>query len=173
MELIHSICECLSLQLVPSAPSALSLWEPAWQIRIAGPLLALHTNFKSALSPATMFWTNSSQRARHHNTSNNNLMKIVTKLAHCLLSAFRHVMYIIMLLVSQRWSWGRSHCWSSWSPSSPSSLPPPSTRSTPSRRTHCQQDDPSPGPITPLTGSPTRWGTTSTNDGRVSDDNRR
>ena len=173
MELIHSICECLSLQLVPSAPSALSLWEPAWQIRIAGPLLALHTNFKSALSPATMFWTNSSQRARHHNTSNNNLMKIVTKLAHCLLPAFRHVMYIIMLLVSQRWSWGRSHCWSSWSPSSPSSLPPPSTRSTPSRRTHCQQDDPSPGPITPLTGSPTRWGTTSTNDGRVSDDNRR
>ena len=98
MELIHSICECLSLQLVPSAPSALSLWEPAWQIRIAGPLLALHTNYGSALSPATMSSTNSSQTARHHNISNNNLMKIVTKLAHCLLPAFRHVMYIIMLL---------------------------------------------------------------------------
>ena len=159
MELIHSICECLSLQLVPSAPSALALWEPAWQIRIAGPLLALHTNYRSALSQATMSSTNSSQTARHHSTSNNNLMKIVTKLAHCLLPAFRHVMYIVMLLVSQRWrlliwSWWRSHCWS------PSSLPSPSTRSTPSRRSHCQQDEPSPGPMTPLTGSPTRWGTT-------------
>ena len=116
------------------------------------------------------------QTARHHNISNNNLMEIVTKLAHCLLPAFRHVMYIVMLLVSQRWwsliwSWRRAHC---WSPSSPSSLPSPSTRSTPSRRSHCQQDEPSPGPMTSLTGSPTHWGTTWTNDGTVrSDDKRR
>ena len=172
MELIHSICECLSLQLVPSAPSALSLWEPAWQIRIAGPLLALHTNYGSPYHQKNVFnkqFSNSPTSWYQQQQPDEDCHKVGTLLAPGLQACHVHRNAPgVKTLIS---SWRRSHC---WSPSSPSSLPPPSTRSTPSRRNHCQQDEPSPGPITPLTGSPTRWGTTWTNDGTVSsDDNRR